>query len=103
MRKIYNDARASRPDCDDVILWNERQEITEASSSNIVLSLDGNFVTPPISSGLLGGTFRENLLQNGRVQEQVLTLDDVKRADEIFLINSVRRWRKAIFVDSDLS
>ena len=100
LRKIYNEARASRPDCDDVILWNERQEITEASSSNIVLSLDGRLVTPPIASGLLAGTFRESLLQNGRIQEQVLTLNDLHCADDIFLLNSVRRWRQAIFVDS---
>ncbi len=101
LRKIYDDARASRPDCDEVILWNERQEITEAGSSNIVLSLNGNLVTPPISSGLLAGTFREYLLQNGRIQEQILTLDDLYLADDIFLINSVRRWRKAILIEKD--
>lgn len=100
LRKIYDDARRSRPECDEVILWNEQQEITEAGSSNIVLSLNGNLVTPPISSGLLAGTFREHLLQNARIQEQVLTLDDLTLADDIFLINSVRRWRKAILINS---
>ena len=97
-RQVYTDALASRPDCDDVLLWNERGELTEASSSNIVLELDGELVTPPNSSGLLSGTLRESLLQNGRISERTLTLDDLKRCDQIFLINSVRKWKTAVLV-----
>ncbi len=98
-RQVYTDALASRSDCDDVILWNEHGELTEASSSNIVLELDGERVTPPISSGLLSGTFRESLLQNGRVSEHTLTVDDLKRCDKIYLINSVRKWKTAVLID----
>jgi para-aminobenzoate synthetase/4-amino-4-deoxychorismate lyase len=100
-RDVYNSARASRPDCDEVILWNERREITEAGSSNIVVKLDGQWLTPSIESGLLAGTYREWLLKNGRIQSQVITIADLHRAQEIALINSVRRWRKAILIDKD--
>ncbi len=99
VRDVYEQARAARPAYDDIILWNEQGEITETSKANIVLSLDGKFLTPPVSSGLLAGTFREVLLQNGRIQEQKLTLPDLTRADDIFLINSVRRWQKAILIE----
>ncbi|MCA9921023.1 MAG: aminotransferase class IV, partial [Anaerolineales bacterium] len=78
--------------------WNERGELTEASSSNIVLTLDGKLLTPPVSSGLLPGTMRACLLANGRIHERILTLDDLQHCDDIYLINSVRKWKTAVLV-----
>ena len=49
------------------------------------------------NGGLLCGTFREHLLKTGEIKEEKISVDDLKAADEIFLINSVRKWRKAIF------
>jgi para-aminobenzoate synthetase / 4-amino-4-deoxychorismate lyase len=97
-REVYAAARASRPDCDEVILWNERGELTEASTANLVLDLDGAWVTPPVTSGLLAGTFREWLLATGQIREQVLTRVDLRQARRIALVNSVRRWREAVLV-----
>jgi len=57
-REIYDQARAARPDCDEVILWNERGELTEACTANVVLDRAGDWVTPPVMSGLLAGTLR---------------------------------------------
>jgi len=93
-RQVYAAARAARPDCDEVILWNERGELTEAGSSNLVLELDGGLWTPPVSSGLLAGTMRAEMLANGRIQGKVLTKEDLRRASQIYLINSVRGWRR---------
>ena len=98
-REVYVNARASRPDCDEVLLWNEHGELTEAGTSNIVLELDGDLFTPPVSSGLLAGTFREFLLGNGRIQERTLTIADLNRCEQIYLINSVRKWRRAELVN----
>ena len=91
-RAVYERARQSCPECDDVILHNERGEITEATIANIVLKLDGELVTPPVESGLLAGTFRNHLLESGEITERVLMVADLGRAEEIFLINSVRKW-----------
>jgi para-aminobenzoate synthetase/4-amino-4-deoxychorismate lyase len=99
-RQVYTEVLASRSDCDDVILWNERGEVTEASSSNIVVALAGDLYTPPVSCGLLPGTFRAELLETGQLHEKVSMKDDLLAADAIFLINSVRRWRKVLFVDN---
>ncbi len=99
-RDIYEAARASRPDCDDAILWNERGELTEATASNIVLRLDGALVTPPVSSGLLPGTFREELLARGEIVERVLTGADLARAEALWLVNSVRCWQAASWAGS---
>ena len=98
-RQVYAQALASRPDCADVLLWNERGEVTEASSSNIVVELAGELCTPPVSCGLLAGTFREELLETGKIREKVIMKDDLLSVNAIFLINSVRRWRKSLFVD----
>ncbi|MCH8273266.1 MAG: aminodeoxychorismate synthase component I [Armatimonadetes bacterium] len=100
-REVYEEARASRPDCDDAILWNERGEITEATTSNVVLQLEGEMFTPPVESGLLAGTFRNYLLQHPSdisLTERVLTIDDLRSSTAVHLIDSVRRWRTAIFV-----
>ena len=99
-RQLYEKARASRLDCDEVILWNERGELSEATSSNIVLELDGRLVTPPISSGLLAGTFRQHLLEQGKIQERVVSIADLQRCKQLFLINSVRLWRTAKLIDT---
>ncbi|RZV45579.1 MAG: aminodeoxychorismate synthase, component I [Acidimicrobiales bacterium] len=91
-RTRYDDARDRFPDASDVILWNQRGELTETTISNLVLDLDGDLVTPDHRSGLLAGTLREELLDRGQVTERVLTLDDLARADRLFTINSVRGW-----------
>lgn len=97
-RELYDAARASRPDCDEVILWNERGELTEASTANVVLDVDGEWVTPPVTSGLLAGTFRNWLLATGQIQERILTPVDLRTARRVALINSVRKWRQAVLV-----
>jgi len=98
-REVYEAARAGRPDCDAVALWNERGELTEATASNLVLVLDGRAWTSPVSAGLLAGTLRARLLAAGEITERTLTPGDLTRAEGIWLINSVRGWQAARFVD----
>lgn len=98
-RFVYEQARAARPDCDDVLLWNTRGELTEATTANVVCLLDGRLATPPLSSGLLAGVLRAELLEAGVVQEQVLTVDDLARCQVIYLLNSLRGWREAVWID----
>ncbi|MEN3338912.1 MAG: para-aminobenzoate synthetase / 4-amino-4-deoxychorismate lyase [Acidobacteriota bacterium] len=94
-RDVYDRARASRPDRDGVVLWNQDGEVTEGTEANIVVELDGIKVTPPIECGLLPGTFRAQLLADGTVIERRVTVAELRRADNIWLINSVRGWLSA--------
>ena len=98
-REVYERARAARPDVDTVILWNTAGEVTEAAESNVVLEVGGLKVTPPISSGLLPGTLRAELLEAGEIVEKIVTLDECRAAEEIWLINSVRGWMKTVRID----
>lgn len=97
-RSFYERPLQQREDCDDVIFWNERGEVTESSVANIVMELDGERWTPPRTSGLLAGTFREELLALGEIRERVILKDELKRAERFFLINSVRRWMQAKWI-----
>ena len=95
-RNVYEKARQARPELDEVILWNERGELTEGTIFNLVLELaEGQFFTPPVVCGLLDGTFRQELLAQGKLEERVLTKEDLANAKSVWLVNSVRRWVKA--------
>ena len=98
-RLVYERARASRPDCDDVVLWNRRGEVTESTTANVVIEVGGRLLTPPVSAGLLAGTMRAQLLAESRIQEHALTKADVAKASAVHLINSVRKWIGVDFLD----
>lgn len=91
-RDIYDRHRAAQPDAFDVLLWNERGEVTEFTIGNLVAEIDGARWTPPQSSGLLAGVFRRALLDAGDIRERVLTRDDLTRASRLWLVNSLREW-----------
>jgi len=95
-RRVYEVARAACSDGDEALLWNERGEITETSIDNVVVQLDGELVTPPVECGLLPGTFRAWLLDQGKVREKVVTIEELKRSERIYVVNSVRKWREAV-------
>ncbi|MFC1561260.1 aminodeoxychorismate synthase component I, partial [Candidatus Latescibacterota bacterium] len=97
-RRIYDAAKTACPDCDDVLLFNERDEITESCIANIIVKINGELLTPPVECGLLPGTFRAWLLDRGEVKEKILTIDALKKAEEIYVINSVRKWQHAVIL-----
>lgn len=93
-RGLFQDefAKAGRLGLFDIVFCNEKHELTEGCISNLIVLLDGNYYTPPVSSGLLAGTMRKHLLCNSTVKlhEKVITSEDLQRADAIFCCNSVR-------------
>jgi len=91
-RGVYDAALRARRGVRDVLLWNERGELTETCAANVVVELGGRRLTPPVASGLLPGTFRAELLANGEIQEDVVPLKALERASRVFMVNSVRRW-----------
>ena len=91
-RNLYENRLADHPDCSEVLLWNSRGEVTEFCTGNLVAELDGECWTPPVECGLLRGTFRAHLLDSGEIREKVLVREDIVRATQLHLINSVRKW-----------
>lgn len=86
-----------QPNVFDVLLWNEAGEVTEFTIGNVVLEIDGKLYTPPVSAGLLPGTFREKLVREGIITEKTLYKEDFTKERKIWLINSVRQWVEVIF------
>jgi para-aminobenzoate synthetase/4-amino-4-deoxychorismate lyase len=91
-REVYERARRACPESDDVLLSNERGELTESTLANVVLDLGGRRFTPSLESGVLPGTLRRHLLDRGEIEERVLPLSDLLRCESLWLINSVRGW-----------
>jgi para-aminobenzoate synthetase/4-amino-4-deoxychorismate lyase len=91
-RAVHENARRGRSGVDDVLLWNRRGEITESTIANVVAEIDGERLTPPIGCGLLPGVYRAELLERGAIAERVMTRNDIRRADRIWLVNSLREW-----------
>ncbi len=97
-RGVYERARASAPDVDDVLLWNGAGQITEATTANVIVEVDGHRVTPPIDCGLLPGTCRASMLAAGEISERVVTVEELRRATRIWIVNAVHGAREATLV-----
>jgi para-aminobenzoate synthetase/4-amino-4-deoxychorismate lyase len=91
-REVYESRRAERLDVFDVLLRNERGEVTEFTRGNIVIERDDARWTPPVRCGLLAGTFRQQLLNDGVARERVLYEADVRAATRVWFVNGVREW-----------
>ncbi|MGR1581200.1 aminotransferase class IV family protein [Thalassobius sp. S69A] len=98
-RDTYDQARAALPKgVEEAILLNERDEVCEGTITNIsVTTPDGARLTPPLASGCLAGVYRQSLLQSGTIQEAVLTLNDLRAARTITLMNSLRGQMRAVW------
>ncbi|HML97018.1 MAG TPA: aminodeoxychorismate synthase component I [Tepidiformaceae bacterium] len=97
-RAVYEDAAASRPDCEEVILWNRAGYVTETCLANIAVYAAGRWVTPPVADGLLAGTMRAELLARGEIVEGQIPVGSLHEGTRLAAFNSVRGWRELRFV-----
>ncbi|MCW5211637.1 chorismate-binding protein [Desulfobulbus sp. TB] len=93
-RQLYNDEfnQAKKQGYFDILFTNTGGEVTEGAISNIFIRSQKSepLFTPPVHCGLLAGTYRRMLLEQGRAVEQVLRWEDLLAAEEVYLANSVR-------------
>ncbi|QJY51044.1 aminodeoxychorismate synthase, component I [Pseudonocardia broussonetiae] len=94
-RHVY-EVRRARHDADDVLLVNERGEVTESCIANLAVCLDGRWWTPPLGSGCLPGVGRAVLVESGRLAERTVVPEDLLRAEGLALVSSLRGWREAV-------
>ena len=94
LRDVYEAARIGLENFDDVLLYNEWDELTEFTIGNLVVELEGQLITPPISCGVLAGTFRAHLLETGQIAERTILIQQLGSCTRIFRINSIRRWQE---------
>jgi para-aminobenzoate synthetase/4-amino-4-deoxychorismate lyase len=98
LRGPYDRRRDDRPDVDDVVLVNDRGDVTESTIANVAVKLGDAWFTPSIGSGLLAGTYRAVLLREGRLRERTIRVEELGDAGGLALVSSVRGWRPAMLV-----
>ena len=102
-RDLYEITRAACQDYDDVLLWNPRGELTESTVANLTACIDGQWLTPPVSCGLLPGVYRDHLLKCDKLTEAVITRAMLAEATAIALVNSVRGWIPAVLAPASIT
>ena len=87
----------------EAIFLNTAGHVCEGTGSNIFFVFGDTIITPPLSSGPLAGITRELIMEWSSVDERDLTLEEAKRADEVFVTSSMRdvqaveRWDDRVF------
>jgi branched-chain amino acid aminotransferase len=89
---------------DEVVLLNERGEVSECTSANLFATFGDTVLTPPLASGCLPGITRELLLEQVRVpgievRERTLQLEDLEKADGLFITSSTRDMLAVVEVE----
>ena len=97
-REVYEKRLQRHPTADDVLMVNERGEVTESTIANVAVKLAGQWCTPPMDAGCLPGIYRGVLLEQGCVIERPIRLDELADCDGMALLNSIRLWRDAFVV-----
>ena len=96
-RSLYDSglAAASRAGFADVLFLNKRGEVTEGAISNVLIEKDGRWYTPPVGCGVLAGAYRRHLLETRvDLEEKILTLEDLRNADAVYICNALRGLRR---------
>jgi len=81
---------------DDVLILNLAGEVTEASVANVMFARGGHLVTPPLSSGILGGITRSVVLKEVAAAagltcaEEIVLPSDFPSMDECFLLSTTK-------------
>jgi len=94
-------AAAKKDGAMEALFENQYGEMTEGAWTSLFVERGGKLLTPPLSSGLLPGTLRADLLAGGRAREAVLTREDIASADTVYLGNSVRGLMRAQILDTE--
>ncbi|WP_206483029.1 aminotransferase class IV [Thalassotalea sp. G2M2-11] len=89
--------RSHQAGFDETLLFNEKDELTEAASCNCFIVKDGVVITPKLDHQKLPGITRLLILDildkysDIPVEERVVTRDEVFAADEIWLTSSTKQ------------
>ena len=89
----------------EVLLYNDANELTECGACNAFIVKDGTLITPPLDNQILAGITRlialDVLRKDGSipVEERVVTMDEVRQADEIWISSSSKEIAPVIELD----
>jgi branched-subunit amino acid aminotransferase/4-amino-4-deoxychorismate lyase len=75
---------------DDSILFNSKNEITESAVANLVFFINGEWITPPITAGLLPGVVRAIAIEECSVKVRPIHISEIPDVESALLLSSLR-------------
>jgi D-alanine transaminase len=90
---------------DEIILYNDNREITEAAACNVFVVKDKQILTPPLDNQLLPGITRRIAIDaiakytSYKVNECIIPLEDLLNADEVWLTSSSKEIGPVLSID----
>lgn len=82
-------------DCDDLLIFNQAENLIEASASNVFCLTDGVWITPEIVDSGVSGVMRSSILEFMQLNRipceiQSMSIQDILNAESVFLCNSIK-------------
>lgn len=74
----------------DSMLFNERNEVTETAVSNLAFYIGDQWVTPPITSGILPGVIRAIAIEECKVRVRPIHISEIPEVKSGFMLSSLR-------------
>ena len=75
---------------DDCILFNAKNEVTESAVANLLFLIQGSWVTPPISAGVLPGVIRAIAIEKCDVKVRPIHISEIPDVESAFSLASLR-------------
>ncbi|MFX8637059.1 aminotransferase class IV, partial [Acinetobacter baumannii] len=88
-RAIYRELQDLAGECDEVLLYNGRGELTEFSNGGLLMKFGDRWFTPPIECGCLPSIG----VSRSEAEKRILRVESLADADEIVMVNARGRWR----------
>ncbi|MFG2192249.1 aminotransferase class IV [Streptomyces sp. NPDC048639] len=92
-------ARARAHGASEALMANNAGLLCEGTGANVFVVVDGELLTPTLSSGCLAGITRALVVEWAGAKETDLPFDVLRRADEVFVTSSLRDVQAAHRVD----
>jgi len=85
---------------DEIICINSTGDVTEGAVSNFLFHIDGEWVTTPLSAGVLPGVQRAIVIERCGVSVKSLTRSDLSKVTSVIVISSLKIALPAITIDN---
>jgi len=80
----------AQTDFDDLLVFDQQQQLTEATAANLFYQLNGNWYTPPLHLAGVAGVMRQHILASlPQIQERILPLCELAQVQAMFLTNAL--------------
>jgi 4-amino-4-deoxychorismate lyase len=102
IENLIEKENAKKMGYDDVIFLNEKGYVTETSCANIFVIENTAILTPKLDDGMLRGIIRTEIIKSFKVKEQSITVEDLRKAKEVIVTNSLMGAMSVRKIDSML-